>query len=49
MDLDVITVLIVPEKKGLFLKYSEYEVNDMLRRFAVNHGEYFNHRVKTIL
>lgn len=26
MDMDVIGVQIVPEKKGLFLKHSEYEV-----------------------
>lgn len=27
MELDVITVQIAPEKKGLFLKHSEYEVS----------------------
>lgn len=26
MDIDIITVQLVPEKKGLFLKHSEYEV-----------------------
>lgn len=26
MDFDIITVQLVPEKKGLFLKHSEYEV-----------------------
>lgn len=27
MDFDIITVQLVPEKKGLFLKHSEYEVS----------------------
>lgn len=27
MDYDIITVQLVPEKKGLFLKHSEYEVS----------------------
>lgn len=29
MDLDIITVQLVPEKKGLFLKHSEYEVSNL--------------------
>lgn len=28
MDIDVISVQLVPEKKGLFLKHSEYEVRN---------------------
>lgn len=28
MEIDVITVQIAPEKKGLFLKHSEYEVSE---------------------
>lgn len=38
MDYDIITVQLVPEKKGLFLKHSEYEVSlkvvVVLRLFA---------------
>lgn len=39
MELDVITVLIVPEKKGLFLKHSEYEVSEAITLYTlIIHG-----------
>lgn len=36
MEFDIITVQLVPEKKGLFLKHSEYEVRNLVLQWNRN-------------